>query len=105
MGGAKGTSVARTGGRGAGGTKRACQLDPNCLEDLRWWVDTNRKTALRLMDLIDAVLRDPFSGPGKPEPLKGLGADTWSRRITDEHRLVYVVLEDRVVFVQARYHY
>ncbi|MDQ3698095.1 MAG: Txe/YoeB family addiction module toxin [Gemmatimonadota bacterium] len=80
-------------------------MDPNCLEDLRWWVNTNRKTALRVMDLIDAVLRDPFSGAGKPEALKGLGADTWSRRITEEHRLVYVVFEDRVVFVQARYHY
>jgi toxin YoeB len=68
-------------------------------------VDTNRKTALRVMDLIEAVLRDPYSGIGKPEPLKSLGADTWSRRITSEHRLVYVVVGDRVVFVQARYHY
>jgi len=57
------------------------------------------------MDLIDAVLRDPFGGIGKPEPLKGLGANTWSRRITEEHRLVYVVFEDHVVFIQARYHY
>ena len=99
MAGAKG------GGRRDSSRKRACQVDVNCWEDLRWWVDTNRKTALRVMDLIDAVLRDPFAGIGKPEPLKGLGTDTWSRRITEEHRLVYVVFEDRVVFVQARYHY
>ncbi len=85
--------------------KRACQIDPNCWEDLRWWVHTNRKTALRVMDLIDAVLRDPIAGIGKPEPLKSLGAGIWSRRITEEHRLVYVVLDDRVVFVQGRYHY
>jgi toxin YoeB len=93
------------GGRREGSKKRVCQLDTNCWDDLRWWVETNRKTALRVMDLIDAVLRDPFGGVGKPEPLKGLGADTWSRRITQEHRLVYVVFADRVVFVQARYHY
>ena len=84
---------------------RTAQFDPHCLEDLRWWVDTNRKTALRILDLMDAVLRDPFTGIGKPEPLKGLAPDTWSRRITEEHRLVYVVFADRVVFVQARYHY
>ena len=84
---------------------RVCQIDTHCLEDLRWWVDTNRKAALRILDLMEAVLRDPFHGIGKPEPLKGLGAATWSRRISEEHRLVYVVLPDRVVFVQARYHY
>lgn len=85
--------------------QRACQLDSHCLEDVRWWVDTNRKTALRVLSLMEAVLRDPFGGTGKPEPLKGLAPNTWSRRITEEHRLVYVVLDDRVVFVQARYHY
>lgn len=96
---------AKGGAKRDGSRKRACQIDANCWEDLRWWVESNRKTALRVMDLIDAVLRDPFGGVGKPEPLKGLGADTWSRRITEEHRLVYVVFDDRVVFVQARYHY
>ena len=85
--------------------RRVCQFDRNCLEDLQWWVETNRKTALRFLDLIDAVLRDPFTGVGKPERLKGLAADTWSRRITQEHRLVYVVFDDRIVFVNARYHY
>ncbi|MEO6447474.1 MAG: Txe/YoeB family addiction module toxin [Gemmatimonadaceae bacterium] len=63
------------------------------------------KSALRALALIEAVLRDPFAGVGKPEPLKGLAPNTWSRRITDEHRLVYVVFDERVVFVQARYHY
>lgn len=96
---------ARNGRKRDGSRKRACQIDASCWEDLRWGVKTKRKIALRIMDLIDAVLGDPFGGVGKPEPLKGLGADTWSRRITEEHRLVYVVLDDRVVFVQARYHY
>jgi toxin YoeB len=75
------------------------------LDDLRWWVETDRRVSLRLLDLIDAVLRDPFTGIGKPEPLRGLGADVWSRRVTQEHRLVYRVLETRVDFLQARFHY
>ncbi|MCD6138008.1 MAG: Txe/YoeB family addiction module toxin [Deltaproteobacteria bacterium] len=74
-------------------------------EDLRYWVETDRRTALRIFKLIEAVIRDPFRGIGKPEPLKFLGSGLWSRRITQEHRLVYVVSHDRVDFVQARYHY
>jgi toxin YoeB len=57
------------------------------------------------MDLVEAVMRDPFDGIGKPEPLKYLDANTWSRRITEEHRLVYEVYQDRVKFLQARFHY
>jgi toxin YoeB len=75
------------------------------LEDLRFWVDTNRKIALRALDLIDAVLRDPFEGIGKPEPLRHLYKGAWSRRLTEEHRLVYLVRDDRIDFLQARYHY
>ena len=66
---------------------------------------TNRKTALRLLDLVEATLRDPFSGIGKPEPLKYLLIGTWSRRLTQEHRVVYRVSEGRIEFLQARYHY
>ena len=80
-------------------------IEPECLEDLRWWVDTNRKTALRIFELIEAILRDPFSGIGKPEPLKHLGANLWSLRITRQDRLVYLVLDDRINLLQARYHY
>lgn len=75
------------------------------LEDLRYWVQVDRKVALRCLDLIEAVLRDPFAGMGKPERLKYLGADVWSRRLTQEHRLVYLVGRGRVDFLQARYHY
>ena len=84
---------------------RACVLDHHCIEDLQWWVKTQSRTATRILELIEHVLRDPFVGIGKPEPLKGLGPDTLSRRITAEHRLVYAVFDDRIVFLQARYHY
>lgn len=85
--------------------ERQARLARAFLDDLRWWVETDRRLALRVLDLMEAVLRDPFTGVGKPEPLRGLGPDLWSRRITDEHRLVYRVLQDRVDFLQARLHY
>jgi toxin YoeB len=73
-------------------------------EDLRYWVETDRRTALRILELIEA-LRNPFTGIGKPEPLKYVLAGVWSRRISQEHRLVYRVSEARIDFLQARYHY
>ena len=84
---------------------RQARVSRGLLDDLRWWVETDRKTALRVLDLIDAVLRDPCVGIGKPEPLRAMGAEVWSRRVTQEHRLVYRVLEERIDFLQARYHY
>lgn len=80
-------------------------MQPECLDDLRHWVDVNRKLALRALDLMEAALRDPFEGIGKPEPLRHLGPDVWFRRITAEDRLVYRVLDDAVDFLQARHHY
>ena len=74
-------------------------------EDLRAWIETDRRVALRVFDLVEAVLRDPFQGLGKPEPLKYLLAGCWSRRITQEHRLVYRVAGTRIDFLQAKYHY
>lgn len=74
-------------------------------EDVRYWVQTDRKVALRVFDLIESIMRDPFRGIGKPEPLKYLMSGAWSRRLTQEHRLVYLVRKDRVDFLQARYHY
>lgn len=74
-------------------------------EDLRAWIESDRRVALRVFDLIEAVLRDPFQGIGKPEPLKYLLAGCWSRRITQEHRLVYRVAGTRIDFLQAKYHY
>ena len=85
--------------------KRVAVIQGECLEDIRFWVDTNRKVALRLFDLIEAALRDPFSGLGKPEHLRHLGGNVWSRRITEADRLVYEVFDDRIEFLQGRYHY
>jgi len=74
-------------------------------EDLTYWVKTDRKIALKVMDIVEAVMRNPFKGIGKPEPLRFLASGTWSRRITQEHRLVYVVSNDKIDFIQCRYHY
>ncbi len=84
---------------------REAVFQPEFIEDLRCWVETDRRTALRIVKLIEAVMRDPFQGIGKPEPLKFLGPGVWSRRITQEHRLGYVVGHERTDFVQCRYHY
>jgi len=78
---------------------------PEFRRDLRYWVETDRKVALRAFELMEAVLRDPFTGLGKPEPLKYALAGCWSRRLTQEHRIVYRVSERRIDFLQARYHY
>lgn len=74
-------------------------------EDYLWWQSTDRQTLKRINRLIEAVVRDPFEGIGKPEPLKHMLSGAWSRRITDEHRLVCAVHDDEVVILQARYHY
>lgn len=84
---------------------REAVFQPQFIEDLRYWVETDRKLALRVLTLVEAILHDPFSGIGKPEPLKYLAAGTWSRRLTQEHRIVYLVRDDRNDFLQARYHY
>ena len=84
---------------------RIAVFQPEFREDLRYWVETDRRVALRALEIIEAILRDPFSGIGKPEPLKYLASGTWSRRLTQEHRIVYLVAHDRIDFLQARYHY
>lgn len=85
--------------------EREAVFEPEFVDDLIHWVKTDRKAALRVLELVNAVLRDPFEGIGKPEPLKFGFTGCWSRRITQEHRLVYRVLENRIDFLQARYHY
>ena len=85
--------------------ERAAIFHVEFRDDLRYWVEIDRKVALRALDLVEAVLRDPFSGIGKPEPLKHLLAGAWSRRLTQEHRIVYLVSDDRINFLPARYHY
>jgi toxin YoeB len=84
---------------------RVAVFDSEFRDDLIYWVKTDRRAALRTLELVDAILADPFNGIGKPEPLRFALAGCWSRRITREHRLVYRVSEDRINFLQARYHY
>jgi toxin YoeB len=85
--------------------ERTAVFQPEFIEDLRFWVETDRKLAVRAFDLIEAILRDPFEGIGKPEPLKYLTPGAWSRRLTQEHRIVYLVRDNQIDFLQARYHY
>jgi toxin YoeB len=80
-------------------------FQPEFIEDLRYWVETDRKLALRAFELIEAILREPYAGIGKPEPLKYLSPGAWSRRLTQEHRIVYLVRDNQIDFLQARYHY
>jgi toxin YoeB len=74
-------------------------------EDYTSWLKNDRKTLLRINKLIEYVFRDPFEGIGKPEPLKYHLPGAWSRRIDDEHRLVYIVGDDKIIVLAARYHY
>lgn len=85
--------------------KREAFFQSEFLDDLAHWVKSDRKTALRLLKLVEDILRDPFSGIGKPEPLKHLDVGAWSRRLTQEHRVVYIVRDERIDFLQARHHY
>lgn len=94
-----------SGGAGRQGRELLAVFHPEFIEDLRWWVENDRKTALRALTIVEAVIRDPLAGIGKPEPLKYLGPGVWSRRLTQEHRIVYLVGAGRVDFLQARYHY
>jgi len=74
-------------------------------EDYLYWQKEDRKILERVNDLIKDRLRSPFEGIGKPEPLKGNYAGCWSRRITEEHRIIYKVKDGRLHILQCRYHY
>ena len=87
------------------GARREAVFHDEFLDDLRYWIKTDRNTALRVLELVEATLRDPFQGIGKPEPLRYILAGCWSRRVTQEHRLVDRVAGERIDFLQARYHY
>jgi toxin YoeB len=81
------------------------EFDPAAFEDLAWWIERDRAKALRIVKLIREVQRDPFEGTGQPEPLKHELSGCWSRRIDQEHRLVYQVLEGKIRIMACRYHY
>ena len=84
---------------------RSLEFDAAAFEDLAWWVQRDRKKAMRIIELIQDIQRDPFAGKGKPELLKHELAGCWSRRIDQEHRLVYQVRDDQVRILACRYHY
>jgi len=86
-------------------SERDAVFDPVFREDLIWFIKNDRKAAIRTLELVEAALADPFVGIGKPEPLRFELSGTWSRRITQEHRLVHRVSAERINFLQARYHY
>jgi toxin YoeB len=79
--------------------------DPGSWEDYLYWQKTDKKILIRINELIKDTIRSPFRGIGKPEPLKGNLSGCWSRRINDEHRLVYSVGEKRLFILQCRFHY
>ncbi|WP_425216433.1 Txe/YoeB family addiction module toxin [Tumidithrix helvetica] len=81
------------------------EFDADAFEDLAWWIESDRKTALKIVKLIREVQRSPFEGSGQPEALKYDLSGCWSRRIDREHRLVYEVLDDKIRILACRYHY
>lgn len=81
------------------------EFEPRAFEDLTWWIRQDRKTALRIMQLIENIQQTPFAGLGKAEPLKHELSGLWSRRIDREHRLVYEVSKDRIRILACRFHY
>ncbi|BBH11998.1 MULTISPECIES: Txe/YoeB family addiction module toxin [Chromobacterium] len=81
------------------------KFDDNAWEDYLYWQQSSKPTLKRINALIKDIQRNPFEGIGKPEPLKHQFAGFWSRRIDDEHRLVYAVLSNVLTILQCRYHY
>lgn len=84
---------------------RSLEFDPAGFEDLAWWLRQDRKTALRIIKLIEEIQRSPFEGSGRPEPLKHELAGCWSRRIDREHRIVYQVSDRKIRVLACRFHY
>jgi toxin YoeB len=84
---------------------RKITFEESGFRDFVQWANINKKLHQRIVDLIMDILRQPFSGIGKPEPLKHDLKGYWSRRINDEHRLVYKVTDEAVIIVSCKYHY
>jgi toxin YoeB len=84
---------------------RDLEFDICGFEDLAWWVETDRKKALKIIKLIKEIQKEPFQGTGKPELLKHDLSGCWSRRIDQEHRLVYKVFDHKIRILACRFHY
>ena len=85
--------------------RREAVFQAQFLDDMCYWAQQDRKLLIKLLDIVEATVREPFEGIGKPEPLRHKQPGTWSRRLNKEHRVVYLVLDDRISFLLARYHY
>ena len=86
-------------------SEKSLEFDIAAFEDLAWWIKEDRRKALRIIELVLDIRRSPFEGIGKPEPLKHSLSGCWSRRIDQEHRIVYDVLPDKIRILACRYHY
>ena len=84
---------------------RSIVIEPKAIEELGWWVTQELKTLRRIYSVIESIAKNPFEGIGKPEALKGNYSGYWSRRINEEHRIVYKVEEDRIVIFKLKGHY
>ena len=84
---------------------RSLEFDAAALEDLAWWIQQDRKKALRILRIISETQSDPFGCIGKPEPLKHELSGCWSKRIDHEHSLVYQVLDEKIRLLACRFHY
>jgi len=84
---------------------KSLEFDASAFEDLAWWIEQDRDNALKIIKLIKDVQRDPFRGIGKPELLRHELAGCWSRRIDQEHRLIYQVVSEKIRILACRYHY
>jgi toxin YoeB len=84
---------------------RSLEFDSTAFEDLAWWIEKDRSVVMRILKLVIDIQRDPFDGIGKPEPLKYDFSGCWSRRIDQEHRLIYQVTETKIRILACRFHY
>lgn len=92
-------------GKKHSGIMRKLLIDSQAIEDLKWWIKQDKRVALKIIELLESLPIEPFTGKGKPEMLKYKLSGFWSRRVTQEHRLVYEVTKEYVRVVSCRYHY
>ena len=80
-------------------------FESGALKEFKEWLKNDRKIALRIIELCEIVVKEPFKGIGKPEPLKHYRQGFWSRRITKKHRLIYKVTKEAIIIISCKYHY
>ncbi len=85
--------------------ERTLMFESGALKELKEWLKNDRKIALRIIELCEIILKNPFRGIGKPEPLRHNRQGFWSRRITKEHRLIYKVTKEAIIVIACKYHY